>query len=243
MIEVKAISKSFGDVQAVKEVTFTAPDGQVTALLGANGAGKTTSLRMIYSLITPQSGEISIDGINPKNEPEEARKLLGILPDTRGLYKRLTARENIEYFGQLHGMSDTEIESRTDSLVKDLRMEDFIDRKTDGFSQGQRVKVAIARALVHDPQNIILDEPTNGLDVMSTRGVRKFLQKEKQRGKCILFSSHVMQEVAAVSDEILVINEGVVCASGSQTELEQQTEQDNLEDAFVHIVTNGEGHE
>lgn len=243
MIEVKAISKSFGDVQAVKEVTFTAPDGQVTALLGANGAGKTTSLRMIYSLITPQSGEISIDGINPKNEPEEARKLLGILPDTRGLYKRLTARENIEYFGQLHGMSDTEIKSRTESLVEDLRMQDFIDRKTDGFSQGQRVKVAIARALVHDPQNIILDEPTNGLDVMSTRGVRRFLQKEKQRGKCILFSSHVMQEVAAVSDEILVINEGIVCASGSQSELEQQTGQDNLEDAFVHIVTNGEGHE
>jgi sodium transport system ATP-binding protein len=243
MIVVKAISKNFGDVQAVKEVTFTAPDGQVTALLGANGAGKTTSLRMIYSLITPQSGEISIDGINPNIEPEKARKLLGILPDTRGLYKRLTARENIEYFGQLHGMSDVQINNRTQSLVKDLRMEDFIDRKTDGFSQGQRVKVAIARALVHDPQNIILDEPTNGLDVMSTRGVRNFLQKEKQRGKCILFSSHVMQEVAAVSDEILVINEGIVCASGSQSELQKLTEQDNLEDAFVHIVTNGEGHE
>ena len=243
MIEVKAISKSFGDVQAVKEVTFTAPDGQVTALLGANGAGKTTSLRMIYSLITPQAGTISIDGIDPKKEPEKARKLLGILPDTRGLYQRLTARENIEYFGQLHGMSDTEIKSRTESLVEDLRMQDFIDRKTDGFSQGQRVKVAIARALVHDPQNIILDEPTNGLDVMSTRGVRRFLQKEKQRGKCILFSSHVMQEVAAVSDEILVINEGIVCASGSQSELEQQTGQNNLEDAFVHIVTAGVGHE
>lgn len=243
MIEVKAISKSFGDVQAVKEVTFTAPDGQVTALLGANGAGKTTSLRMIYSLITPQSGEISIDGINPNAEPEKARRLLGILPDTRGLYLRLTARENIQYFGQLHGMNDADIEQRTQSLVADLRMEDFIDRKTDGFSQGQRVKVAIARALVHDPQNIILDEPTNGLDVMSTRGVRRFLQKEKQRGKCILFSSHVMQEVAAVSDEILVINEGIVCASGSQIALQEQSGQNNLEDAFVHIVTAGVDHE
>ena len=211
MIEVKAISKSFGDVKAVKEVTFTAPNNQVTALLGANGAGKTTSLRMIYSLITPDSGQVLIDGIDPKTHPEEARKLLGVLPDTRGLYVRLTARENIEYFGQLHGMSDAEIKSRTDSLVKDLRMEDFIDRKTDGFSQGQRVKVAIARALVHDPKNIILDEPTNGLDVMSTRGVRTFLSKEKARGKCILFSSHVMQEVSAVSDEILVINNGIVC--------------------------------
>lgn len=243
MIEVKAISKSFGDVQAVKEVTFTAPNSQVTALLGANGAGKTTSLRMIYSLITPDSGQVLIDGIDPKKQPEEARKLLGVLPDTRGLYLRLTARENIEYFGRLHGMSDEGIKSRTESLVKDLRMEDFIDRKTDGFSQGQRVKVAIARALVHDPKNIILDEPTNGLDVMSTRGVRSFLSKEKERGKCILFSSHVMQEVSAVSDEILVVHDGIVCASGSETELQQQTGQSNLEDAFVHIVTNGEGHE
>jgi len=243
MIEVKAISKSFGKVQAVKEVTFIAPNSQVTALLGANGAGKTTSLRMIYSLITPQSGQVLIDGIDPSNEPEKARSLLGVLPDTRGLYKRLTARENIEYFGQLHGMSSTEIKQRTESLVADLRMEDFIDRRTDGFSQGQRVKVAIARALVHDPQNIILDEPTNGLDVMSTRGVRSFLKKEKERGKCILFSSHVMQEVSAVSDEILVIHDGTVCASGTEQELHELTGHKNLEDAFVHIVTNGEGHE
>lgn len=243
MITVEAISKSFGSVKAVKNVTFTAPDSQVTALLGANGAGKTTSLRMIYSLITPDSGKVLIDGIDPSKQPVQARKLLGILPDTRGLYKRLTARENIQYFGQLHGMSDKDILSRTTSLVKDLRMEDFIDRKTDGFSQGQRVKVAIARALVHDPQNIILDEPTNGLDVMSTRGVRSFLQKEKERGKCILFSSHVMQEVAAVSDEILVINDGIVCAKGSEKELKDQTGENNLEDAFVHIVTKGEGHE
>lgn len=243
MIEVKNISKSFGEVHAVKGVTFTAPNNQITALLGANGAGKTTSLRIIYSLITSDSGEVYIDGINPKQNPEEARKLLGVLPDTRGLYLRLTARENIEYFGKLHNMNDQDIRSRTDSLVKDLRMEDFIDRKTEGFSQGQRVKVAIARALVHDPQNIILDEPTNGLDVMSTRGVRSFLQKEKQRGKCILFSSHVMQEVSAVSDEILVVNGGTVCASGTESELHKQTGQDNLEDAFVHIVTNGEGYE
>jgi len=243
MIEVTAISKNFGEVQAVKDVTFTAPDSQVTALLGANGAGKTTSLRMIYSLITPQSGEILIDGIDPNKQPEKARKLLGVLPDTRGLYKRLTARENIEYFGKLHGMSDTEIVSRTKSLVKDLRMEDFIDRKTDGFSQGQRVKVAIARALVHDPQNIILDEPTNGLDVMSTRGVRSFLNKEKERGKCILFSSHVMQEVAAVSDVILIVNDGVISASGTESELHEQTGMNSLEDAFVHIVTDGVGHE
>jgi sodium transport system ATP-binding protein len=243
MIQVNSISKSFGKVEAVKNVTFTAPDGQVTALLGANGAGKTTSLRMIYSLITPQSGSVLIDGVDPAKEPEKARKLLGVLPDARGLYLRLTARENIEYFGKLHGMSDSEIATRSEQLIKDLRMEEFADRRTDGFSQGQRVKVAMARALVHDPQNIILDEPTNGLDVMSTRGVRSFLQKEKQRGKCILFSSHVMQEVSAVSDEILVIHDGTVCSTGTEEELKQQTNEVNLEDAFVHIVTNGEGHE
>lgn len=243
MIEVKALSKSFGKVKAVKEVSFVAPDNQVTALLGANGVGKTTSLRMIYSLITPESGEVMIDGINPQKEPEKARKLLGVLPDSRGLYLRLTARENIQYFGRLHGMSESQINSRIESLVEDLRMQDFIDRKTDGFSQGQRVKVAIARALVHDPQNIILDEPTNGLDVMSTRGVRSFLRKEKARGKCILFSSHVMQEVAAVSDEILIVNDGRVCASGTEKQLMEQTNMNSLEDAFVHIVTNGEGHE
>ena len=243
MIEVKTVSKSFGEVKAVKEITFTAPDHQITALLGANGAGKTTTLRMIYALITPQTGEILIDGINPKKDPEKARKLLGVLPDTRGLYKRLTARENIEYFGKLHGMSDAAIRKRTDSLVEDLRMQEFIDRKTDGFSQGQRVKVAIARALVHDPQNIILDEPTNGLDVMSTRGVRRFLAQEKQRGKCILFSSHVMQEVAAVSDEILIVNDGTIAAQGTEESLMDLTQTQNLEDAFVHIVTGGEGHE
>ncbi len=243
MIEVKTVSKSFGEVKAVREITFTAPDHQITALLGANGAGKTTTLRMIYALITPQTGEILIDGINPKKDPEKARKLLGVLPDTRGLYKRLTARENIEYFGKLHGMSDAAIRKRTDSLVEDLRMQEFIDRKTDGFSQGQRVKVAIARALVHDPQNIILDEPTNGLDVMSTRGVRRFLAQEKQRGKCILFSSHVMQEVAAVSDEILIVNDGTIAAKGTEESLMDLTQTQNLEDAFVHIVTGGEGHE
>ena len=243
MIKVMAISRSFGKVQAVKQVTFTAPDGQITALLGANGAGKTTSLRIIYALIKPESGRVLIDGVDPVPEPERARKLLGVLPDTRGLYTRLTARENIEYFAALHGLSTVQTDARIQSLASDLRMEDFIDRRTDGFSQGQRVKVALARALVHDPQNIILDEPTNGLDVMSTRGVRSFLKKEKARGKCILFSSHVMQEVAAVSDEILVIHEGVVCATGTQQELQQQTGQDNLEDAFVHIVTGDANYE
>ena len=244
MIEVRSISKSFGKVQAVKDVSITARDGEITALLGANGAGKTTSLRMLYSLITPASGEVRVDGIDPVKEPEKARRKMGVLPDARGLYKRLTARENIEYFGRLQGMDETTLKQRTDELIEQLGITKFADRKTDGFSQGQRVKVALARALVHDPHNIILDEPTNGLDVMSTRGIREFLRQEKARGKCILFSSHVMQEVAAVCDVITVVDDGLVCAVGTQEELMQQTQQDNLEDAFVALVTrdkSGEG--
>ena len=240
MIQVEKISKSFGKVQAVKDVSLVAKDGQITALLGANGAGKTTSMRMIYALITPETGVMTVDGINSTDDPVAARARMGVLPDARGLYLRLTARENMAYFGRLQGMSEADIKSRSDELITRLGMEKFADRQTDGFSQGQRVKVAIARALIHDPQNILLDEPTNGLDVMSTRAIRTFLREEKARGKCILFSSHVMQEVSAVCDVITVIDAGLVRAVGSEADLLAQSGQNNLEDAFVHLVTGGE---
>ncbi len=240
MIQVEKISKSFGKVQAVKDVSLVAKDGQITALLGANGAGKTTSMRMIYALITPETGVVTVDGINSTDDPVAARARMGVLPDARGLYLRLTARENMAYFGRLQGMSEADIKSRSDELITRLGMEKFADRQTDGFSQGQRVKVAIARALIHDPQNILLDEPTNGLDVMSTRAIRTFLREEKARGKCILFSSHVMQEVSAVCDVITVIDAGLVRAVGSEADLLAQSGQNNLEDAFVHLVTGGE---
>jgi len=239
MITVENISKSFGEVQAVKDVSLVAEDGKITALLGANGAGKTTSMRMIYALITPQTGVVTVDGINSTENPVAARARMGVLPDARGIYLRLTARENMAYFGRLQGMSETDIKRRSDELIERLGMSKFADRQTDGFSQGQRVKVAIARALLHDPQNILLDEPTNGLDVMSTRAIRDFLREEKARGKCILFSSHVMQEVSAVCDEITVIDAGAVRAKGSETELLSLSGQDNLEDAFVSLVTEG----
>lgn len=242
MIKVSNISKTFGSVEAVKDVSLLAPDGEVTALLGANGAGKTTSMRIIYALIQPATGAVEVDGIDALSEPVAARARMGVLPDARGLYLRLTARENIAYFGRLQGMSEAEIKRRIDELVERLGMQRFIDRKTDGFSQGQRVKVALARALVHDPQNILLDEPTNGLDVMSTRAVRQFLRDEKARGKCVLFSSHVMQEVSAVCDRITVIDDGMICADGSEQELLAQTAEPNLEDAFVSLVS-GKGEE
>jgi sodium transport system ATP-binding protein len=236
MISVQNISKSFGKVTAVDNVSLEAPDGKITALLGANGAGKTTSMRMIYALIKPEGGQVVVDGINTHEDPVAARARMGVLPDARGLYKRLTARENIVYFGRLQGMPEDKIKDRCGELCDRLGMGSFIDRKTEGFSQGQRVKVAIARALIHDPQNILLDEPTNGLDVMSTRAIRRFLKEQRALGKCILFSSHVMQEVSAVCDEITIIDGGRIVASGSESQLRDKTGSENLEDAFVSLV-------
>ena len=241
MIEVKDLHKAFGEVKAVDGVTFAARDGEITGLLGPNGAGKTTTLRMLYTLMKPDSGQVLVDGIDAAVDPVAVRRVLGVLADARGLYKRLTARENIEYFAQLHGVETALMHRRREKLVDALEMRDILDRRTEGFSQGQRVKTAIARALVHDPKNIILDEPTNGLDVMSTRSMRAFLKSIQSEGRCILFSSHIMQEVAALCDRIVVINHGRVVADGSADELRARTGKANLEDAFVAIIGSHEG--
>ena len=241
MIEVRDLHKSFGSVKAVDGVSFTARDGQITGLLGPNGAGKTTTLRMLYTLMQPDSGQVLVDGIDAAGDPVAVRRRLGVLPDARGLYKRLTARENIDYFARLHGIETPTMHARREALTDALEMRDILDRRTEGFSQGQRVKTAIARALVHDPKNIILDEPTNGLDVMSTRSMRAFLKSIQSEGRCILFSSHIMQEVAALCDRIVVINHGRVVADGSADELRARTGKANLEDAFVAIIGSHEG--
>ncbi len=245
MIEVADLHKSFktksGTVKAVDGVSFIARDGEITGLLGPNGAGKTTSLRMLYTLMQPDQGSVRVDGIDAATDAEGVRRRLGVLPDARGVYKRLTARENIAYFGQLHGMNDADIARRTQSLIDALGMQDVADRQTEGFSQGQRTKTAIARALVHDPRNVILDEPTNGLDVMTTRAMRGFLRQLRTEGRCVIFSSHIMQEVAALCDRIVVIAKGRVVAQGSPDELRAQTGEDNLEDAFVKAIGSEEG--
>lgn len=228
-------------VVAVDDVGFEALDGQITGLLGPNGAGKTTTLRMLYSLMTPESGRVLVDGCDVARDPVAARRALGVLPDARGVYKRLTARENIHYFGRLHGMSHAQVEQRINALAKALQMDDFLDRQTEGFSQGQRTKTAIARALVHGPRNVILDEPTNGLDVMTTRGLRGFLKDLRAEGHSVIFSSHIMQEVAALCDRIVVIARGRVAAQGTPDELRSQAGTDNLEDAFVHLIGSDEG--
>ncbi|MGY4514595.1 ATP-binding cassette domain-containing protein [Lysobacter sp. HA18] len=245
MITARNLHKSFktktGVVKAVDGVEFEARDGQITGLLGPNGAGKTTTLRMLYTLMRPDSGEVMVDGVDAAKDPLTVRRALGVLPDARGVYKRLTARENIAYFGELHGMSSAQIAERTQLLARALQMEDILDRQTEGFSQGQRTKTAIARALVHDPKNVILDEPTNGLDVMTTRAMRAFLQQLKAEGRCVIFSSHIMQEVAALCDRIVIIAKGQVVASGTPDELRARFGETNLEDAFVKAIGSDEG--
>jgi len=245
MIVADDLHKSFktktGKVTAVDAVSFEAHDGQITGLLGPNGAGKTTTMRMLYTLMAPDSGQVRVDGIDAAKDPIAVRRALGVLPDARGVYKRLTARENIAYFGELHGMSRAQIEQRTQALSTALDMSDILDRQTEGFSQGQRTKTAIARALVHDPKNVILDEPTNGLDVMTTRAMRGFLRQLRDEGRCVIFSSHIMQEVAALCDRIVVVAKGRVVASGTADELRQQTGEENLEEAFVKVIGSEEG--
>ena len=245
MIEVHDLHKSFatksGPVKAVQGVTFTARDGEITGLLGPNGAGKTTTLRMLYTLMSADAGKVAVDGFDSVRDAEAVRRRLGVLPDARGVYKRLTARENIAYFGKLHGMAPADIARRTAELSAALGMDDVLDRQAEGFSQGQRTKTAIARALVHDPKNVILDEPTNGLDVMTTRGLREFLRQLKDEGRCVVFSSHIMQEVAALCDRIVVIAQGKVMAVGTPDELRAQTGEENLEDAFVKAIGSEEG--
>jgi sodium transport system ATP-binding protein len=237
----KAFKTKTGLIHAVQNVGFQAEDGRITGLLGPNGAGKTTTMRMLYTLMKPDQGRVLVDGIDAAVDPIAVRRQLAVLPDARGVYKRLTARENIAYFGQLHGLSAARIRERTKVLSTALEMEDILDRQTEGFSQGQRTKTAIARALVHDPRNVILDEPTNGLDVMTTRALRGFLRGLRDEGRCVIFSSHIMQEVAALCDHVVIIAQGKVMAAGSADELRAQTGESNLEDAFVKAIGTEEG--
>ena len=236
MIAIREVRKRFGAVDAVRRVTFDAADGTVTGLLGPNGAGKTTTLRMLTGLMTPDGGTIHVDGTNVFADPLAAQRLMGVLPDSRGLYPRLTAREHVQYFGRLHGLAGTDLTSRVDRLIHRCGLDTLADRRVAGFSQGERMKVAIARALVHQPRHVILDEPTNGLDVMSTRAVRDLIRGLRQEGCCVIFSSHIMQEVSALCDRIVVIAQGTVVADGTPDDLRRQTGRSDLEDAFVALA-------
>ncbi len=241
MIEVTSLAKSFGKIVALRDVSFSAPDGAITGLLGPNGAGKTTTLRVLYALMRPDGGEARVDGLDVAASPREAQRRLGVLPDSRGLYGRLTSRENVRYFGRMQGLRGPALEARIDELVALLDMAEIADRRVEGFSQGQRVKVAIARALVHGPRNIVLDEPTNGLDVLATRAMRTIIRRLRDEGRCVLFSSHIMQEVAALCDRVVVLARGEVTAQGTPADLRRATGHDSLEDAFVAAIGSAEG--
>jgi sodium transport system ATP-binding protein len=235
MIEVKDLKKNFGAVEAVRGVSFSAPDGRITGLLGPNGAGKSTTLRIISTVLKPGAGSVKVDGVDVLGDSNAARMGLGVLPHQSGLYPRLTARENIRYYGELNGGSGTTLTRRIGELLELLEIHDFADRPAKGFSQGQKIKVALARAMVHGPRNLVLDEPTNGLDVMATRALRALIRKLKDTGHCVLFSSHVMQEVAALCDEMVIIAQGRIVARGTPDELRKQTGETDLEEAFVKL--------
>ncbi len=236
MIEVQSLRKSFGDVEALKDVSFIAENGQVTGLLGPNGAGKSTTLRILYGLVVPDEGSAFVDGMNIQQVPRQAQKNIGVLPDNQGLYVRLTAREHIEYFGRLHQVDENTLEKKTNELIKLLAMESIADRPVEGFSQGEKTKVCLARALIHEPSNVLLDEPTNGLDVMTARTVRELIQELKMQGVSVLFSSHVMHEVSRLCDQIVIISEGRVVARGSMDEIREKSGEENLEEAFIKLV-------
>ena len=236
MIKVDGIHKSFGTVHAVRGVSFDAPDGKITGLLGPNGAGKSTTLRVLYTVLKPDQGTANIDGADVVSDSLAARRNIGALPHGAGLYPHLTARENIAYYANLCGLDKSEVDDRVSNIVKLLEIDAFADRRTKGFSQGQRTKVSLARALVHDPQNVILDEPTNGLDVMATRSLRHLILKLKDAGRCVLFSSHVMQEVAALCDDICIIANGQVAIDDSIDGIRERTGEDDLEEAFVSAI-------
>ncbi|GIK85297.1 MAG: sodium ABC transporter ATP-binding protein [Betaproteobacteria bacterium] len=244
MIAVDGLAKAFGrrrEVQAVDGVSFVAADGEITGLLGPNGAGKTTLLRMLATLVVPDAGRARIGGLDVVADRRAVRRRIGVLSDARGLYPRLTARENIRYYGRLHGIAADVLDRRIATLVDTMGLAAIADRPAQGFSQGEKMKTAIARALVHDPDTILLDEPTNGLDIMSVRSLRAQLKALRAQGKCLLFSSHVMQEVAALCDRIVILGRGRVVAAGTAAELLALSGAASLEDAFVGLLGSGEG--
>jgi sodium transport system ATP-binding protein len=241
MIQLQDVHKAFGAVEALRGVSFEVADGRITGLLGPNGAGKTTALRLTYGVMAPDRGRAAVDGLDLAADRLAAQARLGVLSHAQGLYPRLTAREHVRYAGRLHGLSGAALEARIDALVDLLDLRDFADRRTDGFSQGQKLKVALARALVHDPRNVVLDEPTSGLDVAGTRALRALLRRLRDEGRCVLFSTHVMQEVSALCDRVVVIARGQVVAEGTPEELKARTGEASLEDAFVKAIGSEEG--
>ena len=241
MIAVRDIAKRFGSVQALAGASFTAADRAITGLLGPNGAGKSTALRILCTVLRPDTGTAAVDGIDATQDPIGVRARIGVLPHNANLYANLTTRENIAYYASLQGLDPAAQPAAVDRALAMMQLEDIADRRTKGFSQGQRIRVGLARAMVHDPRTLILDEPTNGLDVMATRALREVIRERRDAGCCVLLSSHVMQEVAALCDRIVILSHGAVVAAGTPDEIRATTGRDDLEDAFVHAIGGEDG--
>jgi sodium transport system ATP-binding protein len=241
MLELHGVTAGYGAFTALWDVGLTVSAGEAVAVVGPNGAGKTTLLRVLATLIVPDAGTATVGGLDVVRHRFDVRRRIGVLSDARGLYPRLTVRENVRYYGALHGLAGPALESRVDAVVAALGLGALADRRTQGFSQGERMKVAIARALVHDPDTLLLDEPTNGLDIASTRALRELLRRLRAEGRCLLFSSHVMQEVSALCDRIVILGHGRVVAQGTAAELVERSGQASLEDAFVQLLGTAEG--
>lgn len=239
MIEVKNLHKSFADIHAVNDLSFEARNGEVLGLIGHNGAGKTTTFRIVAGLLKPDRGHTAVDGFDCQSERLEAQRRLGILPDVRGLYPRLTGREHIMYYGRLHGLVGEALERRVDALMDRLGMGDFGHRRCKGYSRGQELKVALARALVHEPQNMIFDEPTNGLDVTSSRNVHELIREMRNQGRSIIISSHIMSEVARLCDRLVIMADGALLMQGSPEALLRRTGRATLEDIFLAASASG----
>lgn len=236
MIEVRNLHKRFGQIVAVDSLTFSIAPGEIVGLLGPNGAGKTTTMRIISGLTRPTAGSVTVGGIDVAAHPQQVQARLGVMPDGGGLYRRLTARENIRYFGELQGMSGARMKERIGMLSDILGMGNIIDRRAAGFSHGERTKVALARAIIHEPDYVLLDEPTNGLDVLTTRAVRRLLLTLKEEGRAVVFSSHLMHEVGHLCDRAIIVAGGRITASGTLDELRERSGCEELEDAFVHFA-------
>jgi sodium transport system ATP-binding protein len=228
--------KKRGEIQAVDNVSFDCKAGEVFGLLGPNGAGKTTTLRLLSTSLRPTSGTATICGTDVKDQPEKVRSLIGFLSGNTGLYGRLTAREMVAYFGRLYGMQDADIATRIEQLFAMLDMHDFADARNDKLSTGMKQKVSIARSVVHDPPVMVFDEPTTGLDVMSSRTIVDFIRKCRDDNKCVIFSTHIMSEATRLCDRVAIIHNGRIYAGGTPEDLLRQTGLDNLEDAFIKIV-------
>jgi len=239
MLEVVELAKRFGRVQALYDVSFAAQAGRILGLLGPNGAGKSTCLRILATVLAPDAGRARIDGIEITRDPLAARRMLGVLPHRAGLYPHLSARENVLYYARLQGLSKTDAALRCDALLARLDLGALANRRAAGFSQGERTKVGLARALVHAPRCLLLDEPTSGLDVLATRELRTWLLELRAQGHCIVLSSHIMQEVAALADDLVVVAHGRVAATGTPDEIARRYPGRSLEDAFVEIVNGG----